>query len=118
MKRKIVSLLLSVALIIACLPVTAIADTGIEINATNFPDPVFREYVSNCFDDGDGVLSFYEMYYAVQIEIGDNNAISSLEVKVLPYDVFNEFGNNNNHLIYEGASIIESSEIDISNRNM
>ena len=40
------------------------------------------------------------------------------EVKVLPYDVFNEFGNNNNHLIYEGASIIESSEIDISNRNM
>ena len=79
MKRKIVSLLLSVALIIACLPVTAIADTGIEINATNFPDPVFREYVSNCFDDGDGVLSFYEMYYAVQIEIGDNNAISSLE---------------------------------------
>lgn len=33
------------------------------------------------------------------------------EVKVLPYDVFSEFGTNNNHLIYEGASIIEKEEI-------
>lgn len=33
------------------------------------------------------------------------------EVKVLPYDIFNDSGANNNHLIYEGANIIESSEI-------
>lgn len=33
------------------------------------------------------------------------------EVKVLPYDIFNSFGENNNHLIYEGANIIESNEI-------
>jgi len=33
------------------------------------------------------------------------------EIKVLPYDIFNEFGYNNNHLIYEGANIIEGSEI-------
>lgn len=33
------------------------------------------------------------------------------EIKVLPYDIFNSFGANNNHLIYEGANIIESNEI-------
>ena len=33
------------------------------------------------------------------------------EVKVLPYDIFNSDGINNNHLIYEGANIIEYSEI-------
>ena len=33
------------------------------------------------------------------------------EVKVLPYDIFNPKGDNNNHLIYEGANIIESNEI-------
>lgn len=33
------------------------------------------------------------------------------EVKVLPYDVFNKDGINNNHLIYEGAMMIESNEI-------
>lgn len=33
------------------------------------------------------------------------------EVKVLPYDVFNEDGINNNHLIYEGANLIERSEL-------
>ena len=35
------------------------------------------------------------------------------EIKVLPYDVFNPCGINNNHLIYEGATIIESDEIAI-----
>lgn len=33
------------------------------------------------------------------------------EVKVLPYDVFNRDGINNNHLIYEGANLIEAEEL-------
>lgn len=33
------------------------------------------------------------------------------EVRILPYDVFNLDGKNNNHLIYEGATIIESEEL-------
>ena len=33
------------------------------------------------------------------------------EVKVLPYDVFNPDGINNNHLIYEGANLIEAEEL-------
>ena len=33
------------------------------------------------------------------------------EVKVLPYDVFNEEGIHNNRLIYEGATPIQADEI-------
>lgn len=33
------------------------------------------------------------------------------EVRVLPYDIFNEFGINNNKLINEGAMMIEADEI-------
>lgn len=33
------------------------------------------------------------------------------EVRVLPYDIFNESGINNNRLIYEGAMMIEADEI-------
>lgn len=33
------------------------------------------------------------------------------EVRVLPYDIFNPYGANNNRLIYEGATPIENSEI-------
>ena len=36
------------------------------------------------------------------------------QIKVLPYDVFSEYGRNNNHLIYEGAECIEYDEIAIS----
>lgn len=35
------------------------------------------------------------------------------EIKVLPYDIFSEFGTNNNHLIAEGAGIILNDEIAI-----
>ena len=33
------------------------------------------------------------------------------EVRVLPYDIFNEYGENNNHLIYEGATPIQLLEL-------
>lgn len=33
------------------------------------------------------------------------------DIKVLPYDIFNKFGVNNNHLIFEGATLIENEEI-------
>lgn len=37
------------------------------------------------------------------------------EVRVLPYDIFNEDGENNNHLIYEGATPIQIDELNIQN---
>ena len=35
------------------------------------------------------------------------------DIKVLPYDIFNQFGENNNRLILEGANIITNDEIAI-----
>lgn len=40
------------------------------------------------------------------------------DIKVLPFDIFNELGRHNNTLINEGAQMIEFEEIDISNPNM
>ncbi len=46
-------------------------DLGVEINDTNFPDTVFREYVSTKFDsDADGYLSDEETDGATMIVIG------------------------------------------------
>ena len=36
------------------------------------------------------------------------------EVRVLPYDIFNVFGANNNKLINEGAMMIEKDELHIN----
>ena len=33
------------------------------------------------------------------------------EIRVLPYDLYSEYGTNNNQLISEGAQIIEHDEI-------
>ena len=45
-------------------------DTGVEINETNFPDPVFREYVSDEIDtDNDKVLSRDEIAAATEISV-------------------------------------------------
>ncbi len=55
--------------------------TGIEINETNFPDEVFREYVSTKFDTEsgtEGVLSAYELDSATTINVARKN-ISSLK---------------------------------------
>ena len=50
-----------------------------EINATNFPDSTFRNYVSSNFDmDGDGVLSAAEIADATNISV-NSMGISSLK---------------------------------------
>lgn len=62
MKKKIASILCALALCLALLPATALADAGdVGINAVNFPDEVFRTYVEEEFDQNDdGVLSLTE----------------------------------------------------------
>ncbi len=52
---------------------------GVAINSTNFPDEIFRAYVSSNFDtDNDGVLSDSEIANVTSIYIEDNSSISSL----------------------------------------
>lgn len=46
--------------------------TPVEINSTTFPDPVFRDYVSQAFDtDHNGTLSGQEIGYARNIHVED-----------------------------------------------
>ena len=63
-------------LIIPRLPKTG----EIAIDSTNFPDDVFRQYVSdNCDDDNDDVLSVDEISKATSIVIINNSNVKSLE---------------------------------------
>ena len=61
MKKRMLSFCLAFVLIISALPMTVSAADGVKIDATNFPDPVFRSYVSTNFDlNGDLLLSSSE----------------------------------------------------------
>ncbi len=51
---------------------------SVEINETNFPDEIFRQYVVDSFDkDGDGVLSAEEIAAVTKIDV-DDKGISDL----------------------------------------
>ncbi|MBQ2062665.1 MAG: hypothetical protein II458_08355 [Oscillospiraceae bacterium] len=78
------ALLLCLTLVPAALP-RASAAGGVAVNKTNFPDDVFRSYVSAQFDtDGDHVLSAEEIDAATNINL-DNASVASLKgVELLP----------------------------------
>ena len=71
MNKRIISLCLALVLLLCLLPAapTAAAAGDVVINETNFPDDIFRSYVSETFDqNGDGVLSPDEIENAISIE--------------------------------------------------
>ncbi len=74
--RKTVGILLSLVLMMVC--VFALAD--VEINETNFPDEIFRQYILDAgFDiNGDGILNNDELADVSEIHCPDMS-ISSLE---------------------------------------
>ena len=54
-------------------------EENIEVNAENFPDEAFREYVSGRFDkDGDGVLSPEEIEKVISVKIENRHDIQDL----------------------------------------
>ena len=71
--RRGLSVLLSLVMCLTLVPVTALAATGVTIDKTNFPDQVFREYVSkNCDTNGDGTLSTEEIAAVTSITFFNN----------------------------------------------
>lgn len=82
-RTRLVSALLTLAMVFTFLPLSAFAETGdVTINATNFPDPVFQEYLRNAtyYDsstgtdkkidwDGNGVLSLTERMAVKRIDV-------------------------------------------------
>ena len=60
-------------------PYAGTRPTTPEVNELNFPDPVFRQYVSdNCDTDHDGILSFTELKAVMSINV-DAKGISTLD---------------------------------------
>ena len=65
---------------------TSISSASVSIDATSFPDSVFRQYISNNFDlNKDGTLSDSEIDAVEKIDVR-GKGISSIEgIKVFTY---------------------------------
>ena len=62
MKKKLLSILLCLVVVVGLLPTAAFAAGSVDINEANFPDANFRSYVQTEFDkDGDKKLSSAEI---------------------------------------------------------
>ena len=72
--KKIIGQMVCLFIVFLC----AFAMADVEINAANFPDDTFREYVKQQFDaDGDGVLSDAEIAEAAEIDV-EYSAVTDL----------------------------------------
>ncbi len=79
MKKRWISWMLMLAMALSLLPANVLAADGVAVNAANFPDAVFRGYVSQNFDtDASGSLSKSEIAAAANINVS-GKGISSLE---------------------------------------
>ncbi len=80
-KKRFISMLICIAMVVTMAPCIVSAADGVAINATNFPDENFRNYVSNTNTidkDGNGYLSASEIAATTTIYVG-SKSISSLE---------------------------------------
>lgn len=79
MKKLLRFILLSFCLIFFFGLVTTAYAEDVDLNETNFPDSVFRNYVSaNCDTDGDGKLSETEISRSRRITL-NNSGVSSFK---------------------------------------
>ena len=61
-----------------------VEETGIDINEANFPDPIFRSYVSENFDlTGGGKLSDYEISQATTVFFAESDVASLKGIEYL-----------------------------------
>ncbi len=80
MRRRLLSILIILVLILGAFPLTAAAEEtgGIPIDADHFPDEIFRNIVSGFDSDGDGTLSSTEIAAVTEIQCRQKE-ISSLD---------------------------------------
>ncbi len=67
--KRLLSVLLVLALCLGLLPAAVFAVDGIAIDATNFPDENFRNYICDQIDNGDKVLSADEVAGVISINV-------------------------------------------------
>ena len=79
MKKKLLSILLCLVMVVGLLPTAAFAAGYVEINETNFPDAKFRNFVKEKLDKNkDNILDAMEIAAVKMIE-ANNMGIKSLE---------------------------------------
>ena len=79
MKKKLLSILLCLVMVVGLLPTAAFAAGSVEINETNFPDAKFRSFVKENLDkNNDGILDAGEIAAVKMIE-ANKMGIKSLE---------------------------------------
>ena len=79
MKKKLLSILLCLVMVVGSLPTAAFAAGFVEINETNFPDAKFRSFVKEKLDKNkDNILDAMEIAAVKMIE-ANNMGIKSLE---------------------------------------
>ena len=79
MKKKLLSILLCLVMVVGLLPTAAFAAGYVEINETNFPDAKFRSFVKENLDkNNDGILDAGEIAAVKKIE-ANKMGIKSLE---------------------------------------
>ena len=79
MKKKLLSILLCLVMVVGSLSTAAFAAGSVEINETNFPDAKFRSFVKEKLDKNkDGILNAMEIAAVKMIE-ANNMGIKSLE---------------------------------------
>ncbi|MBR5701688.1 MAG: hypothetical protein IKX47_04420 [Oscillospiraceae bacterium] len=72
--KRFLSVLLALVMVFTLLPVLtppAKAAGSVTIDSTNFPDTTFRNYISDVFDNGDGVLSAAEIAAVTTITVSN-----------------------------------------------
>ena len=85
--KRIISILLTLLLCLTVAPAlpTAEAASDVTVNAANFPDAVFRSYVSaNCDADRNGVLSASEIAAVTEIDVHSMDVSSLRGVERFP----------------------------------
>ena len=79
MKKKLLSILLCLVMVVGLLPTAAFAAGSVDINETNFPDAKFRSFVKENLDkNNDGILDAGEIAAVKMIE-ANKMGIKSLE---------------------------------------
>ena len=127
-RTRLVSALLTLAMVFTFLPFSAFAATDrygpVYITDANVPDKTFREYLLKRFDkDGNGVLTPAERYAVTEIDVNDKNITSLKGIEFFPNLKKLNCGHNrltsldvskNTELTYLKCSYNRMTELDVS----
>ena len=127
-RTRLVSALLTLAMVFTFLPFSAFAaegvtdDSTIELSEQNFPDKAFREYLKEFDTNGDEILAPAERYAVTEIHASDKNISNLYGIQFFPnlkmlYCYNNQLTkldvSKNTALVYLDCSQNQLTELDV-----